>query len=113
MARVVDSATRTLASGPCAVVLAGAASPVEDAAAERRRATFDSSELARFLHGGDDKLARRCVPAARVGLGTAAAAAACSLPVLQLLLGRTLGPRRGACLDSTLSCPASPQRGAD
>ena len=59
MARVVDAATRALVQGPCAATMAGAASPVEDAAAERRRATFDSSELARFLHGGEDKLARR------------------------------------------------------
>lgn len=37
----------------------GAANPMEDAAAERRKATFSSDELAAFLHDGADKLQRR------------------------------------------------------
>ena len=75
--RAVDARTRALVEGPCAVTMAGAASPVEDAAAERRRATFDSEELARFLHGGEDKLARRWV-AIMGWMGCGGAAAACA-----------------------------------
>jgi hypothetical protein len=37
----------------------GSTSPMEDAAAERRKATFDSEELAAFLAEGKDNLLRR------------------------------------------------------
>ncbi|PSC69663.1 peroxisomal acyl-coenzyme A oxidase 1-like [Micractinium conductrix] len=54
-----DEATRRLVDPACRVTLAGAANPVDDAAAERLKATFDSEELAAFLHDGVDKLQRR------------------------------------------------------
>ena len=56
-----DEATRRLVDPACRVTLAGAANPVDDAAAERLKATFDSEELAAFLHDGVDKLQRRSV----------------------------------------------------
>lgn len=55
-----DAKTKSLIEGPCRDVLKGARDPVEDAAAERRKATFSSDELAVFLHDGEDKLKRRC-----------------------------------------------------
>lgn len=54
-----DAATRELVAGPSRVTMQGAANPMEDAAAERRKATFSSDELAAFLHDGADKLQRR------------------------------------------------------
>jgi hypothetical protein len=54
-----DSSTKVLIEGPCRDVLKGARDPVEDAAAERRKATFSSEELAVFLHDGEDNLKRR------------------------------------------------------
>ena len=59
MSRSIDARTRALVEAPCRVTMQGAANPVEDAKNERRKATFDSEEVARFLHGGEDKLARR------------------------------------------------------
>ena len=61
----VDAATRRLVEQPSRVVLQGYKSPMQDAAAERGQATFDSEELAAFLHEGEDKLLRRCVCACR------------------------------------------------
>lgn len=57
--RQVDARTRQLVQAPCQVTMRGHVNPMEDAAAERRRATFNPDELAAFLHGGEDKLARR------------------------------------------------------
>ena len=57
--RAVDARTRALVEAPCRVTMAGAVSPMEDAARERSRATFDPTELATFLHNGEDNLARR------------------------------------------------------
>lgn len=54
-----DSATRELVAAPCRVAMMGASNPMEDAAAERRKSTFDSEEIAAFLHDGADKLQRR------------------------------------------------------
>ena len=56
----VDARSRELVEGPSRVVLSGAVNPMADAAAERRRATFNSEELAAFLHDGKDNLKRRC-----------------------------------------------------
>ena len=55
----VDPRSRELVEGPSRVVLTGAVNPMADAAAERRRATFNSDELAAFLHDGKDNLKRR------------------------------------------------------
>lgn len=57
--RQVDARTRQLVEQPCRVTMAGYVNPMEDAAAERRKASFNPDELAAFLHGGEDKLARR------------------------------------------------------
>ena len=56
-----DPRTRAILEAPVRVVMTGAANPMEDAAAERRKATFSSDELAAFLHDGEDKLQRRSV----------------------------------------------------
>ena len=58
----VDSRSRQLVEHPARVVLTGAKNPMEDAAAERRKATFNSDELAAFLHDGQDKLQRSLDP---------------------------------------------------
>lgn len=57
--RQVDARARQLVEQPCRVTMAGYVNPMEDAAAERRKSTFNPDELAAFLHGGEDKLARR------------------------------------------------------
>lgn len=60
MPRPVDARDKQLIEAPCREVLLGAISPMDDAARERARSTFDSNELAAFLHDGEDKLQRRC-----------------------------------------------------
>lgn len=60
MARNVDERTRQLVSQSSAVILATHVEPKDDIIAERKRASFNSSELASFLHGGSDKLKRLC-----------------------------------------------------
>ncbi|EFN54271.1 hypothetical protein CHLNCDRAFT_36152 [Chlorella variabilis] len=59
MPRPVDARDKQLIEAPCREVLLGAISPMDDAARERARSTFDSNELAAFLHDGEDKLQRR------------------------------------------------------
>ncbi len=66
----MDARTRQLVEQPCRVTMAGYVNPMEDAAAERRKSTFNPDELAAFLHGGEDKLARRW-GAGRLGEGEA------------------------------------------
>lgn len=93
--RAVSARDQQLVQRASEVVLAGAADPRDDAAAERQRASFDSTELTRFLNGGEDKLARRC--ASRVAacgavgrrappLAAAAASAACCCRRCRLLV---------------------------
>jgi hypothetical protein len=72
----VDARSRELVEGPSRVVLTGATNPMDDAATERRRATFSSDELAAFLHDGKDNLKRRCLGAGGCQRLVAAAAAA-------------------------------------
>ena len=67
--RQVDARTRALVQAPCQVTMRGHVNPMEDAAAERRRATFNPDELAAFLHGGEDKMARRWAVAGAHGAG--------------------------------------------
>jgi len=74
-----DAGTRQLVEAPSRVVMAGATNPVEDAAAERRKATFPSDELAAFLQDGADKLQRRCATCGCSAGGRLAASAACLL----------------------------------
>lgn len=69
--RQVDARTRQLVEQPCRVTMAGYVNPMEDAAAERRKASFNPDELAAFLHGGEDKLARRWAGWGRAWCGRA------------------------------------------
>ncbi len=57
--RVVDERTLALQGPSTKKALANHVEPVEDLAAERRRATFDVEELSYVLAGGKDKLQRR------------------------------------------------------
>ncbi|KAL4854889.1 Peroxisomal acyl-coenzyme A oxidase 1 [Chlorella vulgaris] len=59
MSSRADPSTAQLLEAPCRTVMRGSTSPMEDAAAERRKATFDSEELAAFLAEGKDNLLRR------------------------------------------------------
>jgi acyl-CoA oxidase len=54
----VDDRTKKLVEQSSAVILATHVEPKDDMAAERLRASFNSQELASFLHGGSDKLQR-------------------------------------------------------
>lgn len=54
----VDARTAALVEASSRVVLSASADPREDIAAERRRARFDSQEVAEHLNGGKDNLQR-------------------------------------------------------
>lgn len=54
----VDNRTRKLVEQSSAVILATHVEPKDDMIAERKRATFNSQELAEFLNGGSDKFKR-------------------------------------------------------
>lgn len=60
MARNVDERTKKLVSQSSAVILGTHVDPKDDIIAERKRASFNSVELANYLHGGSDKLKRLC-----------------------------------------------------
>eukprot|EP00884_Botryococcus_braunii_P015671 jgi/Botrbrau1/2788/Bobra.0125s0001.1 len=54
----VDDRTRKLVEQSSAVILATHVEPKDDMIAERKRASFNSQELAAFINGGNDKLKR-------------------------------------------------------
>ena len=78
----MDARARQRVEQPCRVTRAGTVNPMEDAAAERRKSTFNPDELAAFLHGGEDKLARRWGRELTlgVGLGELAGMHGCAVP---------------------------------
>lgn len=53
-----DARTRALAETSSSVVLSASADPREDIAMERSKARFDSQELAEYMNGGKERLAR-------------------------------------------------------
>ena len=54
-----DERAKQLAQASSKVVLRSHVNPVDDMAAERARASFDSQQLAEYFNEGPDKLKRR------------------------------------------------------
>lgn len=59
---MVDRRTAQLVAEAARLVESSSSNPVQDAANERARATFDASELAAFMNGGTERIQRRWVP---------------------------------------------------